>query len=403
MRRVLGLWVLLVAAPVAFVHAQDVTWPADAQGQLALAATGLAEAVGPGDRLAAFSAVQDALQDAGDAPGASVMLRLAGAQIGGELAVSELERAVAALAKATAPEVLEEQAAIIIGAMAALKIDDPDAEPVLPSTMIALSDAVQDYDDAAAAVGLPSLRDSVLNLLPEGVRDRVSGLLDRIDTAAEIARDLEDLAAGDDQAAERVAEAYFELFPTPALAGQQVAIVDLIDWNNRMYGASANALQEVAAGIETGQVNTAAINNIMNELRDLSRGPWGLDTMRDVLSGLCGDLPVLADLCDAVAGAVLQDPALAIWEGTWSTGWGHWEISQGLGGLSITGTPGSFLERWEIAFTVTSASANEIRGTYFNATFEVEGTFAFQLESDGRSFIGELTGEDARVMTGTKL
>ena len=332
------------------------------------------------------------------------MLKLTGAQVGGQAALSDLQSVVAALSKQGTGAGLEEQAAAIVGALAALHPEDPDAAPVMPSTAMSLSDAITAYDAAAERAGLPSLRETALSLLPESIRDRVSGFLDRIDQAAAVARDLADLAAGDADAADRVAQGYFELFPPNlALAGQQAAITDLLTWDSRMFGASTDALHVVTNAMDTGQVDTEALHQITDRLNNLARGPWGVETLQHLMRAFCGQLPVLADLCEAVAGAVIRDPALAGWEGEWQTGWGVWDISAWGGGLRITGPDGGFLDRWEITLTVTEATPRTMRGSYDHHAFDWQGAFSFELSGDGLRFSGELTGEADRVLSGAKI
>ncbi len=384
--------------------AQELDWDAELQSNLATATAAFAEATESLDRLSAFGGVQTTLEAAGDAPGAALMLKLTGAQVGGEAALDDLQGVVTALGKQGAGAGLEEQAAAIAGAIAALHPEDPETAPVMPSTVLSLSEAIATYDAAAEEAGLPSLRETALSLLPEGIRERVSGVLDRIDQAAAFARDLADLAAGDEEAARRVADGYFSIFPpNPALTGHQVAITDLLAWDARMYGASADALNVVANAIETGQVDTEALRQITDRLNNLSRGPWGIETLQRLMRTFCGQLPVLADLCEAVGGAVIADPALAGWEGTWQTGWGEWDIGAWAGGLKITGPDGGFLDRWDITLIVTAATPDMIGGAYIHGAFGWQGAFSFQLNGDGFSFTGELTGEAARVINGARL
>lgn len=390
----------VVAAPIGLAGAQEAVFPPDLIAELGAAVVALGE--GGGD-FAAFGPV-GAILDSATAPGAEMVANLAEAQLGGEAAAERLGDVLAALGKRGADADLDAQVVAIAEAIAEIGAGDGGQESLTPSAASLLAEAIEAYDAVAEEIGAPGFRETVLEQLPEELAGPIGEALDVIDQVAELAETMEDVAAGDADAAGEFVEGYLELFPNPATAGPGgVALRDLLAWDTRMYNTAADGLDLVTRAMETGEVDTAELQRITDTLNNLARGPWNEDTIRDMMRGICSDIPILSDLCEYVAGDELYDPALAVWEGIWSTGWGDLTIGQWGGGVSITSSEGDFLDRRGGTMTVMSASPTAITGTYYFPGVEFRGSFTFTLNANTNLFDGVTTGDNARTLDGFRI
>ena len=382
------------------VAAQDIEFSPELIESLGPAVAGFAEANGAAN---AFEPVSDVLAAAAD-PGAQMVLALAGAQVDGEAAAERLGDVLADLSKRGAETDLEANAAAIAEVIVEIGAGDGGAESLTPGAAARLSEAIEAYDALAEEIGAPSFRELVLEQLPEELSGPIGGVLDTIDQVAELAETLDDVAAGDAEAADEFVEGYLDLFPNPATAGPGgVALRDLLVWDTRMYSTAADGLDLVTRAIETGEVDTAELQRITDTLNSLARGPWNEDTIRDMMRGICSDVPVLSDLCEYLAGDELYDPALVVWEGVWSTGWGDLTVTQHGGGIRIVSEPDDFLDRRDGEMHVTAARPGELGGNYAFPDYGLEGTFVFTLNPDQFSFAGHTTGGNARTLDGVRI
>lgn len=393
---------VIVATVSTSASGQELEWPAELGARVSDAARILSAAEGD-ERLSALTGVIDAIGPNGDAPNAALMLRLSGDQIGGEVATSRLGAVLAGLRDASSAEDFQEQAAGITNALAALAPSEPSAPPPTPTVAISLSNAIQAYDAAAQDVGLPSFREVALDRLPPEIRERAEGVLNRIDQAAALARTIENLPAGDEQAVREFTDAYLALFSNPALSGPGgVALTDLMAWNMEFYGGATDAIQLVAQAIDQGGIDREALQRVETAVNELRSGPWNGETMRNMIRGLCSQLPALSDLCEAVASEVVLSVALTPWEGTWLTDLGRFDISQWGGTMLVTPVDGDFIERNGGRFSVISSAANVITGLYILADLQYGGEFTFERSPDDTITL-EMRGDFPRLVDGRKL
>ena len=310
--------ILALAGPA---FGQTLNWPADLVTQINWSAAALRTAEGVDGRRLAFAPAREALEaSAKTVPGAALTLHIGNTQLSSQAAMAELTAALAGLGGATDAGGLRQRAVDILAAVAELNAPGSTGVPPTPSAAHAVSEAIERYDEVAAALGAPSLREIIVGALPEEIGEHLNTVLDQIEQINEVYENLEDVAAGDTDAIDDFVGGVMGLLPpslSPAFSGPAaIAFGDLMEWNGEMYDAAADGLNVVADAIETGRVDQDRLNQITDRLNNLSRGPWGGDTARDFFRSWCDLLPALNDLCeqlvDEVADAITGANCAAI-------------------------------------------------------------------------------------------
>ena len=180
---------------------------------------------------------------------------------------------------------------------------------LLSETAIQLDDAISKLNSVAAKAGLPSVAEAITQASGDIVGGAaITDALGKLANFAKVARGAPDVAG----MTAKETKAYLDSVVGSLPAGGGVAISgpmyiafrDSLAWNNEMFGQSAQALDLVANAIETGQFDHEAYNKIHDRLNELSKGPWGSDTAKDILKSLCKSLPVAGAWCDDLFKAV---------------------------------------------------------------------------------------------------
>lgn len=187
----------------------------------------------------------------------------------------------------------------------------------MPEAAIQLDSAISKLNAVAAQANLPSVAD----IITSASGDVISGaaatsLLSKLANFAKAARASPDLANMTAKETKAYLDSVVGTFPAGAavaISGPMfIAVRDNLAWSNEMFGQSAQALNLVADAMETGKFDHEAYNKIRDRLNDLSKGPWGSDTAKDILKSMCKSLPVAGAWCDDLFKAVeeLLSPAM---------------------------------------------------------------------------------------------
>ena len=180
---------------------------------------------------------------------------------------------------------------------------------LLSETAIQLDDAISNLNAAAAKAGLPSIGETISQASGDVVAGAaVTDMLGKLANMAKVARGSSDLAKMTADETKEYIDSMVGALPAGggvAISGPAfIAFRDSLAWNNEMFGQSTQALDLVANAIETGQFDHEAYNKISNRLNELSKGPWGSDTAKDMLKSLCKSIPVAGAWCDDLFKAV---------------------------------------------------------------------------------------------------
>jgi len=281
------------------VSAQE--WPDEAKRAMDGAGSRLASATTTAQRVDALRQIEAIAAAYPDAPDARIAAYLIGQQATMEAGPGAMLDALGTLAASgdvSDPRVYGE---ILLPIMQTLG-DMQDDNTLLPSAAIALDDAISGLDKAAARAGLPGIADAIdaATGLPKLGSD-ATNVLSRLAAVAKLAQEERDLATMDAEATKAFIDNIVSIGPPiPALGVNQIGYEmfrDTLAWNNEMYGQSAKALNLVADAIETGQLDSAAYQEVTDNLNRLSSGPWDSSIAKGVLQSMCEAIPILGSWC----------------------------------------------------------------------------------------------------------
>lgn len=274
-------------------------WPDEAVTEFNQAAEALSAADTPADRASAIAAMRDVARAHPDADGSALVAELLDKTQAAELSHARTLDALAALAGTGAvdADTLAAIAGPVLEGAAALA----ESGSLVPSAAIALDDAIDRFDQAAARAGLPGLDQLVSDLLDSGdvapgLRERLSAFSDLVETY----RGLQDLVQADEASTRETLDRLlgYAGAANPIFAGPAaVPFRDLLVWNNSMARESTAAIDLVTDAIETGEFDNEAYQRIADRINDLARGPWTSDTARDFLTKVCEGIPLLEAWC----------------------------------------------------------------------------------------------------------
>ena len=259
------------------------------------------EAIGGADSLDArhdaYWRAEAEMQAHDDTPGVEFTRRMMNTEIASEAALGDVRDAVAQLDTSPGAD-NSPQAAAMVAAMADLE----GHVPPTPGAVRTLVEAMDAYDEAAAANGLPSLRDMLESAA--GGDGEIGAILDQFESIADRYASAQEAAEGNPEAVGEFAQDMIEDLPIglfPALnSGAYDAFIQVQEYNAEMFDASTEGLNIVTDAMETGRVDTERLAAVTERLNDMRRGPWGGDTARSFASRWCGHLPALGGLCESL-------------------------------------------------------------------------------------------------------
>lgn len=309
------MFAVLISATTAF--AQE--FSDEAKMQMETAGARLTAATTTADRVSALREIEAIASANSDAPDARLLATMLGQQAMIESGPAALIDALGVLASAGEIRDVETYASIIEPLMITVA-EMQENHTLLGATAIALDDAVSNLNAAADKIGLPSIADTISEASGiEGLGSTVTDTLGKLAKFAELARSNPDVATMDEAAAKEFVDTVTSIMTMGGgitiSAPVTIVVRDTLVWNQQMFGESAKALDLVADAMETGQLDQEAYGKISDRLNDLSRGPWGSETAKDVLKSICESMPFVGKWCgDAfkLAAQLLGDQCAAI-------------------------------------------------------------------------------------------
>ncbi|NNE22092.1 MAG: hypothetical protein HKN11_05735 [Rhizobiales bacterium] len=277
-------------------------WPADAKARMDAAGARLSAATETAQRVAALRDIQRIAAAHPNADGARLTAKLLSEKATEEAGPGAMLDALGTLA--ASGDIADVQAyASIVGPLMETIGQMQDNKTLLPEAAIQLDKAVQKLDAAAAKAGLPSIAAAISQATGDDkLGSAVTNTLSRLAKIAELARNTPDLAKMNKEATTEYIYGWLEAASSlggPAINNvTAVPFSQLLGWNNEMYGQSSQALNLVADAIETGKFDHKAYNKIRDRLNELSKGPWGSDTIKDMVKSLCKSIPIAGAWCD---------------------------------------------------------------------------------------------------------
>ena len=304
----LRLFSLLLTLMLSTTLAIAQEWPNDAKMQMQAAGDRLGNAATTAERVSALREIGAIAAAHPDAEGAQVMASVLGQKATMEAGPGAMLAALEELA--SAGEITDVEAySSIVGPLIDTAVKMQADGTLLPEAAIQMDDAISKLNGVAAKAGLPS----VAEVISKASGDVISGaaatdLLSKLANFAKAARASPDLANMTAKETKEYLDSVVGSIPAGAgvaISGPAfIAFRDSLAWNNEMFGQSAQALDLVANAIETGQFDHEAYNKIHDRLNELSKGPWGSDTAKDMLKSLCKSIPVAGAWCDDLFKAV---------------------------------------------------------------------------------------------------
>lgn len=297
-----SLFIMLVAVFLMTLPAVAADWPEDARLAMEAAGARLKTAANTAERVDALREIGQIAAANPDAPDALLTAEMLSHQAmieAGPTAMLEALGGLAASGQITDLNTLASIAAPMLETVAVMQ----ENGTLLPSSAIVVDDAISKLNAVAAKAGLPSVADAISEATGDPkLGSALTDALGRIAAAAKLARAAPNLAEADEKAAKEFIDNFVKMAgPNPAFAlnpGGVVMLRDLLVHNQQMFNESAKALNLVADAIETGRFDSEAYAKISDRLNELSKGPWGSDTAKDVLKSLCKAIPIAGAWCD---------------------------------------------------------------------------------------------------------
>ena len=303
------LFICLISA--AFIFATSTLaapWSDAAKAQMDAAGARLSTATTTAERVAALREIDSIVAAHPDSDEAALMAEIIGQKATQEAGPKAMLDALSDLAGSGEITDVNSYAAIVGPMMDNISKMQEDGT-LLPSTAIALDDAIKKLDAAAKKANLPSVADAISQATGDpNLGATLRNTLGRVASLAQLARDTPNLAEMDEKATKAYIDRVIGLIPpglSPALSGPGGVIFrDTLAWNNSMWQESTKGLDLVSEAIRTGEFNTEEYNKVRDRLNQLSAGPWGSDTAKDFFKALCKGIPVAGAWCDDVFKAV---------------------------------------------------------------------------------------------------
>ncbi len=276
--------------------------PEAAKSRLDVAGIQLSAATTPKERVAALRELDSVLSDYPESEEARALAQTISQQVTIEAGPSAMLDALGDLAQSGEIRDADAYGAIIAPIFETV-IRMHDDGTLLPSTAIALDDAIKKLDAEAKKANLPTVAEAISKVTGDpNIGATVRNSLGRIATLAQLARDVSNLDEMNEAETKKFIDRYFILFPAavaPALgAGGGVILRDTLAWNMEMFHESSKAMDLVSEAMRTGEFNTEEYNKISDRLKSLSAGPWGSSTAKDFLKSLCKAIPAAGAWCD---------------------------------------------------------------------------------------------------------
>ena len=303
-----GMLSLIFSMLLFLTNANAEPWSDDAKAQLDAAGARLSAATTTEDRVAALREIDAIVSAHPESEDAQLLAQIIGEKATIEAGPKAMIDALGDLA--ASGEITDVNSyATIVGPMIDTIVKMQQDGSLLPSTAIALDEAIKKLDAVAKKANLPTVADAISQATGDpNIGSTIRNSLGRIAALAQLARDTPNINEMDEKALKSYIDKYFSLFPVavaPALgAGGGVIIRDTLVWNNEMFKESTKALDLVTDAMETGEFNTAEYNKIRDRLTDLSAGPWGSSTATDFFKALCKGIPVAGAWCDDIFKAL---------------------------------------------------------------------------------------------------
>ena len=291
------IFAIVISATTAFAQG----FSDEAKMRMEVAGARLTGAQTTADRVSALREIEAIAAANPNAPDARLLATMLRQQAMIESGPAAMIDALGVLASAKEIKDVDTYAAII-GPLMSTVAEMQENHTLLGATAIALDDAINNLNAAADKIGWPSVADTISEASGmEGIGSTITDTLGNLAKFAKLARSNPDVANMDEAAAKEFVDTVTSIMTMGGgitISAPVIVVVrDTLVWNQQMFGESAKALNLVADAIETGHLDQEAYGKINDHLNDLSRGPWGSDTAKDILKSICESMPFVGKWC----------------------------------------------------------------------------------------------------------